>query len=113
MAMDGMAMDGMAMPGMTDSDAGNQPSLSSTSQVAAGHPSIGAMGPCERKSCQPESVVAAKISSSLGQQVQTIAAFTVVPHQIDGLQAAFPKARDDIASFHPDRGNPLSIRLRI
>jgi hypothetical protein len=110
MRMDDMAMDGMAMPEMAAGQ--DQIAVSAKAERTSGHPSIGAMGPCERQPCDNGLAVSARTSRMTTPRVHLILAPIEAPLAARA-SPIFNAARDDIATAFPRDGSPLSLSLRI
>jgi hypothetical protein len=110
MKMGGMTMAGMTMPGMALGE--DQYAVSAISRTIASHPSIGEMGPCEKRSCDSDSALSAKTTRSIDSQFQSTLAVAETPRD-DGALTLFPDARDDIARYGRRDGIPLQLSLRI
>jgi hypothetical protein len=111
----GMKMDGMTMPGMTMPETGNgegQQAISAAAPVNASHPSIGALGPCEKQACNDNSGVSAKTSSSIDSHFHSILVATETLLAAGAL-TSFHDARDDISTYQFRDRSPLPLSLRI
>jgi hypothetical protein len=110
MKMDGMVMAGMTMPGMASSD--DQKAVPAISRLKASHPSIGAMGPCEKQACDNGSAVIAKTTRFGDSHFHSILAIAETP-RADGALTLIRDPRDDIATYQVRDGSPLHPSLRI
>ena len=86
--MDG-AMEGMSMPDMGDGGARNQQSLSVASLGMAGHAAIDAIGPCERQSCDLETVAAARATPTGHHSPILLSSLQVRPNLLVGFKPLF------------------------
>jgi hypothetical protein len=110
MKMDGMAMPGMTMPEMADDE--RQTSVSALPQAILGHPSIGAMGPCEKQACDSPSAISSKTNRPIDSQLHSIVAFFKTPHT-SSARSSFHGARDELATRRVPDASPLHLSLRI
>jgi hypothetical protein len=112
---DGMKMDGMAMTGMKMPEipaAQDQGTFSAIARAKANHPSIGAMGSCERRSCDGGSAVSTKTPRSVDSHIHSVLAAKEI-RRPGHARTLFRGARDGIAMFHLRDGIPLQLSLRI
>jgi hypothetical protein len=110
MKMDGMAMAGMTMPGMASDE--DQHAVSVISRLKASHPSIGAMGPCEKQACDNGFAVFAKTTCTGDSHFHSTLAIAETPRG-DGAFTLIRGALDDIATYQVRDGIPLHLSLRI
>jgi hypothetical protein len=112
MKMDG-AMEDMSMPFMGDGGADNQLSPSVASLGMVGHAAIDAMGPCERQSCDLETVAAARATHHLASLSNVALEFADTTQPVSGLQALFRGPQNQNAAFGTQESCRLSISLRV
>jgi hypothetical protein len=110
MKMDGMAMPRMTMPNMANDE--SQPSVSALPEAILGHPSIGAMGPCEKQTCDNTSAISSRTSRSIDSQLHSFAAFFKTSHT-SNPPSSFHGARDELATQRVPDASPLHLSLRI
>lgn len=110
--MGDMTMAGMAMPAMANAGPTDQQIISTLPQPEIHHGLIGAMGPCERQSCDQGATDSFKSTHTIAAHFHTILAVAHSP-SVDGLQSVFYDARANFSAFRPDRRVPLNISLRI
>lgn len=110
MKMDGLSMAGMTMPGMDNGE--DQRAVPAISRLKASHPSIGEMGPCEKRACDSGFAVFAKTTRSGDSHFYSILTIAETP-RADGPLTLLRGARDDIATYQVRDGSPLHLRLRI
>jgi hypothetical protein len=107
------AMEGMSMPLMGDGGTKNQQSLSVAPLGMVGHAAIDAMGPCERQSCDLETIATARATHHLASLSNVALEFAGTTQPVSGLQALFRSAQNENAAFGTHECNPLSISLRV
>lgn len=113
MEMDGGAMKGVSMPLMGDGGAKNQQSLSAASLGMVGHAAIDAMGPCERQSCDLETIATARATHRLALLSNVALEFAGATQSVSGLQTLFRVLQNGDAAFGAHRCSPLSTSLRV
>jgi hypothetical protein len=111
MKMDG-AMEGLSMP-LDGGGVKNQQSLSVASPGMVGHAAIDAMGPCERQSCDLETVAAARATRPLASLSNVSLKFAGTAQPGAGLHARFRGPQDQNAAFGAHQRSPLSMSLRV
>lgn len=110
MKMDGMAMAGMTMPGMAKGE--DQRAAPAISRLKASHPSIGEMGPCEKRACDGGLAIFAKTAHSGDSHFQSIFVVSETPRADAGI-VFLRDAQDEIAMHQVRDGIPLHLSLRI
>lgn len=110
MKMDGMAMPGMTMPEMSSGE--DQHRLSAATHGNIGHPSIGEMGPCQRRACDNSSAVSTRTNRSVDSYFHSLLAVAESP-RANHAPPLFHDAPDDVAFSCPIDGTPLQLTLRI
>jgi hypothetical protein len=113
MKMDGMPMTAMAMPDLGRGSGENQQAASGVSRRMVGHPSLAAMGPCERQSCDQIPAVSNQETHTNTPRIHLYVAGAQTSRNINGFQAVFRGSDHPIALLSFDDHSPLSFSLRI